>query len=112
MQVADCSSLDADVLVLGAGMAGITAATTLSQDLVYNISNFLILEGMDDIGGRVRSGPFGGVNVELGANWIEGILGKNTTQVNPLHYQFTVHKIPSNLFSCLSMACKPHEYHS
>ena len=81
-EIGDCSSLDADVLVLGAGMAGITAAKTLSQD--YNISKFLILEGMDDIGGRVRSVPFGGVNVELGANWIEGVLGTNTTQVNPL----------------------------
>ena len=82
LKSADCSSLDADVLVLGAGMAGITAAKTLSQD--YNINNFLILEGMDDIGGRVRSVPFGGINIELGANWIEGVLGKYTPQVNPL----------------------------
>ena len=78
----NCSSLDADVLVLGAGMAGISAAMTLSQE--YNITKFLILEGMNDIGGRVRSVPFGGVNVELGANWIEGVLGGSKTKVNPL----------------------------
>ena len=78
----NCSSLDADVLVLGAGMARISAAMTLSQE--YNITKCLILEGMDDIGGRVRSVPFGGVNVELGANWIEGVLGGSKTKVNPL----------------------------
>ena len=77
----DCSSLDADVLILGAGVTGIVAGKTLSEN---NITNFIILEGMPDIGGRVRSVPFGGVNVELGANWIQGVLGDNDSEVNPL----------------------------
>ena len=77
----DCSSLDADVLILGAGVTGIVAGKTLSEN---NITNFIILEGMPDIGGRVRSVPFGGVNVELGASWIQGVLGDNDTEVNPL----------------------------
>ena len=77
----DCSSVDADVLVLGAGIAGISAGKTLTDN---NITNFLILEGMPDIGGRIRGVPFGGVNVELGANWIQGVLGGNDTEENPL----------------------------
>ena len=77
----DCSSLDADVLILGAGVTGIVAGKTLSEN---NITNFIILEGMPDIGGRMRSVPFGGVNVELGANWIQGVLGDNDSEVNPL----------------------------
>ena len=90
----DCSSLDADVLVLGAGMTGISAAKTLSEN---NISDFLILEGMTDIGGRVRSVPFGGVNVELGANWIQGVLGDNDSEVNPLWLLKEKYKLEGNV---------------
>lgn len=42
--------MDADVLILGAGMAGLGAAETLSQT---GIDNFFIIEQRDQIGGRV-----------------------------------------------------------
>ena len=61
----------AEVLVLGAGIAGISAAKTLSDG---GIKNFLILEAEDRIGGRVKNTVLqSGVRVELGANWIQGI---------------------------------------
>jgi len=56
-----------DVLILGAGMAGISAAKTLRE---LGITNIMVVEGADRIGGRVKDVDFGGVNVEVGANWV------------------------------------------
>ena len=62
---------DAEVLILGAGIAGIAAAKTLSE---HKVTNFLILEAENRIGGRVKNTVLkSGVRVELGANWIQGI---------------------------------------
>ncbi|RSL55939.1 hypothetical protein CEP53_006935 [Fusarium sp. AF-6] len=67
------------VAVLGAGIAGITAAQTLHN---ASIHDFLIVEHNDYIGGRVQHTSFGKssdgkpLTVELGANWVEG-LGSN-----------------------------------
>lgn len=65
---------DADVLILGAGMAGIAAGYTMSNKQ-NGTSNFIILEAGDQIGGRVRSKVLqkSGARIELGANWIHGI---------------------------------------
>ena len=66
-----CAGSDAEVLILGAGMAGISAAKTLSEG---NVTNFLVLEAENRIGGRVKNTLLqSGVRVELGANWIQGI---------------------------------------
>ena len=69
-----CESPDADVLIMGAGMAGISAAKTLYDN---GVRNFLILEGTNRIGGRIREEQFSGVTVELGANWIQGVTGED-----------------------------------
>ena len=69
---------DADVLILGAGMAGIATAKTLQEQ---GVRNFLIIEARDRIGGRIRSEEFGGFCVELGAQWIH--------EVNPDEDPFT-----------------------
>ncbi|GFF63469.1 polyamine oxidase [Aspergillus lentulus] len=64
------------VAILGAGMAGIKAAETLSN---ASIHDFVILEYRDTIGGRAWHTDFGKDEngdpyvVELGANWIQGI---------------------------------------
>ena len=58
---------DADVLILGAGMAGLGAAETLSQ---RGITNFLIIDQRDKIGGRIQTEEFGGGIVELGPQWL------------------------------------------
>ena len=57
-----------DVLILGAGIAGIAAARTLE---VNGINNFLVIEATDRIGGRIRE--YDGTNIEVGANWIHGL---------------------------------------
>ncbi|UQC76289.1 N1-acetylpolyamine oxidase [Colletotrichum lupini] len=67
----NCSKVQ--VAILGAGLAGITAAQTLVN---ASITDFVIVEYNNRIGGRVYNRPFGkkpGTNesyfVELGANW-------------------------------------------
>ncbi|KAI8932465.1 hypothetical protein NX059_010650 [Plenodomus lindquistii] len=68
------------VAIIGAGVAGITAAQALSNQ---SVTDFLILEYNNGIGGRMRNTKFGAdshgnpYTVELGANWISG-LGENT----------------------------------
>ena len=55
------------ILILGAGLSGITAAKTL---LDKGITDFLILDGKNYTGGRIHAVPFAGLNIEAGANWI------------------------------------------
>ncbi|XP_028407052.1 polyamine oxidase 6-like [Dendronephthya gigantea] len=64
------------VLILGAGMAGVSAAKTLWD---AGIRDFLVLEASGRVGGRVlkgtmidREGLETGSVVELGANWVHG----------------------------------------
>ena len=70
VQTGGCS--DAQVLILGAGVTGISAAKTLSEK---GITNIIILEADSEIGGRVKNTVLksSGIRVELGANWIQGI---------------------------------------
>lgn len=58
---------DAQVLILGAGLAGLGAARRLSES---GIDNFLILEQRDRVGGRLQSAEFGGGTVQLGPQWV------------------------------------------
>ena len=62
--------MDADVVVVGAGAAGLAAALWLAERSV----NVIVVEGRDRIGGRVRWEPVGTVDVpaELGAEFIHG----------------------------------------
>lgn len=59
---------DADVLVLGGGLAGLTAA----RDLVAMGQRVLVLEARDRLGGRVWTGTLAGTEVaaEWGGMWI------------------------------------------
>ena len=69
-----------DILILGAGMAGISAAKRLTE---RGLENFVIVEGADRIGGRVREVNFGGVNVEVGANWVH-FSNMKKSEINPI----------------------------
>jgi monoamine oxidase len=59
------------VVVVGAGVAGLAAASELAaRDCAVTV-----LEARDRIGGRVWTADLGGQPVDLGAQWIEGLLG-------------------------------------
>ena len=76
---------DYDVLIFGAGAAGVTAARILHDSGVTNIK---ILEAHNKIGGRIRSKTFNGVRIEVGANWIHEAPGMNDmakgNSINPI----------------------------
>ncbi|XP_067215950.1 uncharacterized protein [Linepithema humile] len=57
------------ILIVGAGAAGIAAASKLLQK---GVDNFVILEANQRIGGRVYTENFGHNVVDLGAQWIHG----------------------------------------
>ncbi|RPA82473.1 amine oxidase [Ascobolus immersus RN42] len=85
------------VLVLGAGIAGITAAQQLADN---EIEDFIIVEYQDQIGGRLRSAQFGKnpktgkpYTVELGANWVQGLGGEDGHPENPIWTLVKKHKI-------------------
>ena len=63
-----------DVIVLGAGAAGLKAAETLSKN---GIKNILILEAQDRLGGRINTiwlNDDKNIPLEMGANWIHGVI--------------------------------------
>ncbi|KAL6643038.1 hypothetical protein ACP70R_021219 [Stipagrostis hirtigluma subsp. patula] len=71
------------VIIIGAGMSGISAGKQLSD---AGITDLLILEATDRIGGRIRKTEFAGMNVEIGANWVEGVADSTEIKdkVNPI----------------------------
>src|SRR5690242_10731970 len=58
--------LHADVVVVGAGLAGLTAAS----DLVAGGREVVVLEARDRVGGRLLNVEIGGEPNELGGEWI------------------------------------------
>ena len=50
-------------------MIGLHAAYTLAEK---NITNVVVLEAQDRLGGRINSVPLNGDWIELGAQWIHG----------------------------------------
>ncbi|MEJ8822636.1 NAD(P)/FAD-dependent oxidoreductase [Variovorax humicola] len=58
--------VDYDVIVLGGGFAGVTAA----RDSSKNGYKTLVLEARDRLGGRTFTSEFAGHQVELGGTWI------------------------------------------
>ena len=60
---------NADVLVIGAGIAGLRAA----EVLVAGGRRVIVLEARDRLGGRIHTDRSWGVPVELGASWIHGV---------------------------------------
>lgn len=98
-----CRDEDSQVLILGAGASGIAAARALYDN---GLTDFIILEGRPEIGGRMRAVEFGGVTVELGANWITGVDLTNSSKfrTNPiwvLKQQTNLSAIHSNYSSTL-----------
>ncbi|OCH88125.1 amine oxidase [Obba rivulosa] len=75
---------DTKVLILGGGVAGVIAARTLHEQ---GISEFIVVEAREELGGRMRSHTFGmpgnQYTVEVGANWVQGTQTGNGAR-NPI----------------------------
>ncbi|XP_046689053.1 polyamine oxidase 1-like [Homalodisca vitripennis] len=57
------------VVIVGAGVSGFTAAATL---LEHNVTDLVVLEAADRIGGRIHTVEFGGVVIDRGAEFCHG----------------------------------------
>ncbi|RSH86205.1 uncharacterized protein EHS24_004436 [Apiotrichum porosum] len=65
----------AQVIVLGGGISGISAARSLVSD--YNVTDIILIEARDELGGRAHTDTMTNkkgksVVVERGCNWIQG----------------------------------------
>ncbi|XP_015175694.1 PREDICTED: uncharacterized protein LOC107066013 [Polistes dominula] len=58
-----------DLVIIGAGIAGLTAAKTLED---ANFKNYLLIEAQPHIGGRINSQLLDGKWIELGAQYLHG----------------------------------------
>lgn len=64
---------NADVIIIGAGIAGLAARELQAQNL-----QVLILEARDRLGGRIWTNRQLNIPLDLGASWIHGV------QKNPI----------------------------
>ena len=69
-------SNEATVIIIGAGMAGLAAAYQLKNE---GISDIIILEARDRLGGRIFTDRSLGLPVDMGASWIHGPQGNPLT---------------------------------
>lgn len=72
------------VLILGAGMAGLTAADVLVRRLGFDAPGQVrILEAGDRVGGRMlaKAGFTGGARIDMGATWIHGHLDNPLSRI-------------------------------
>ncbi|WP_183392758.1 flavin monoamine oxidase family protein [Kineococcus radiotolerans] len=75
-----------DVVVVGAGLAGLAAA----DQLVQAGHDVVIVEGRDRIGGRIHTTEVAGVPVDAGATWV----GPHHTEVRDLASRLGVQLVP------------------
>ncbi|MCA9527644.1 MAG: FAD-dependent oxidoreductase, partial [Myxococcales bacterium] len=82
-------SIERDVVVVGAGPSGLTAAYRLRQAGL----RVAVLEARDRVGGRTASAPLGdGGHADLGASWIHGITGNPIEALARTELGLTLHR--------------------
>ena len=70
------------IVIIGAGMAGLTAANKLyTSTSSKDVFELFVVEGGTRIGGRINTSEFGGDRIEMGATWIHGIGGSPVHQI-------------------------------
>lgn len=87
----ECDKKKFNVIIIGAGMAGLSAANHLLKN---GIKDFLIIEARNRIGGRIISIPLKNHRIELGANWIHGVLGNPIFEIAMANNLVNIINIP------------------
>lgn len=80
-----------NILIVGGGMAGLSAAYHLTKN---GMDDFKLLEARRRIGGRIIQIPIGNQKVELGANWIHGVLGNPVYELAMQHGLVDILQMP------------------
>src|SRR5215210_4592512 len=78
-----------DVVIVGAGLAGLTAA----RELEGAGAAVLVIEAQDRVGGRTMAGRVAGTTVELGGQWI----GSGQRRISALARDLGVETFPTHL---------------
>jgi monoamine oxidase len=92
---ADEDSLKTDVLILGAGIAGLAAARSLAAAG----RPVIVIEGRDRIGGRVWTDTSLGMPMDLGASWIHHVEGNPIAR---LAREFGVKTLPTDYYNYIT----------
>jgi monoamine oxidase len=79
----------ADAVVVGAGLAGLTAA----RDLEAAGASVVVIEARDRVGGRTMAGRVAGTTVEMGGQWI----GPDQRRISALANSVGVETFPTHL---------------
>ncbi|KAG6461935.1 hypothetical protein O3G_MSEX012950 [Manduca sexta] len=80
-----------NVIIIGCGIAGLSAANYLLNN---GMDDFIILEARKRIGGRIVSIPMKNHKIELGANWIHGVLGNPIFEIAMANNLVNIINIP------------------
>ncbi|XP_013138185.1 PREDICTED: peroxisomal N(1)-acetyl-spermine/spermidine oxidase [Papilio polytes] len=86
-----CETRRYNVIIIGGGMAGLAAANYFIKN---GMEDFIILEARNRIGGRIISIPMKNHKVELGANWIHGVLGNPIFEIATANGLVNIINIP------------------
>src|SRR5215204_5405829 len=78
-----------DVVIVGAGLAGLTAA----RELERSGAAVLVIEAQDRVGGRTMAGRVAGTTVEMGGQWI----GPGQRRISALAGDLGVETFPTHL---------------
>jgi polyamine oxidase len=87
--VADAKVYNTKVAILGGGVSGISAALNLTA---AGVTDFMMIEARDILGGRAQDAPFANINVELGCNWVQGL---GTNPINQMALKYKLKTAPS-----------------
>src|SRR5258708_6072473 len=80
------STTQADVVVVGAGFAGLSAGRTLSRQS----KKVVVLEARDRVGGRVKAAKIAGRLIDVGGMWV----GPSQTRLLELIKEYGLHTVP------------------